>query len=221
MQRLARKHLATQVSDVRLRQRLTPTWRIGCKRMLISNTWYPTLQRSNFALVTDPITEVRPNGVVTADGTVREVDAIVVATGFHVTDSPAYDTITGANGATLAQAWQQTRMQAYKGAAVTGFPNLFFLVGPNTGLGHTSMVYMIESQLNYLMDALATMATHGIAELEVRSDPVAGLRLRLPAHYLALRPRRLPQRARSGGPGNVSRVGQAAPPRFGRRSAES
>lgn len=158
---------------MRLRQRLTPTWRIGCKRMLISNTWYPTLQRSNVALVTDPITEVRPDGVVTADGTVREVDAIVVATGFHVTDSPAYDTITGANGATLAQAWRQTGMQAYKGAAVTGFPNLFFLVGPNTGLGHTSMVYMIESQLNYLMDALATMATQGIAELEVRSEAMA------------------------------------------------
>jgi len=181
LQRLASKHLATQVSDVRLRQRLTPTWRIGCKRMLISNTWYPTLQRSNVALVTDPITEVRPDGVVTADGTVREVDAIVVATGFHVTDSPAYDTITGANGATLAQAWRQTGMQAYKGAAVTGFPNLFFLVGPNTGLGHTSMVYMIESQLNYLMDALATMATQGIAELEVRSEAMAAYNYELQA----------------------------------------
>jgi len=168
LQKTAEKHIAQQISDRALREKVTPNWRIGCKRMLISNAWYPALQRNNVELVTDGIAEVGPNAVVTKDGTVREVDAIIVATGFHVTDSPAYDTITGAEGRTLAETFRERGMQAYKGAAVAGFPNMFFLAGPNTGLGHTSMVYMIESQLNYVMDAIETIERNDLATVEVR-----------------------------------------------------
>jgi len=170
LQKTAEWHIAMQVRDKSLREKVTPNWRIGCKRMLISNNWYPALQRDNVDLVTDGIAEVRANAVVTKDGTVREVDAIVVATGFHVTDSPTYETITGADGRTLAEHFRERGMQAYKGAAVTGFPNLFFLVGPITGLGHTSMVYMIESQLNYVIDAIDTIDREDLATIEVRKD---------------------------------------------------
>jgi len=183
LQKLAEQHLARQVSDPALRARVTPNWRIGCKRMLISNSWYPALQRADVDLVTDPIAAVRPDSVVSRDGTVRAVDAIIVATGFHVTDSPAYDMIIGADGRSLADTWRASGMQAYKGASVAGFPNLFFLVGPNTGLGHTSMVFMIESQLNYLLDALRTMDAHELATVEVREDALqdynAGLQRKL------------------------------------------
>lgn len=170
LQVVAEKHIARQVPDKKLRASVTPHWRIGCKRMLISNAWYPALQRENVDLVTDGIAEVRSNAVVTKDGTVREVDAIIVATGFHVTDSPAYETIVGADGRTLAEHFRQFGMQAYKGAAVAEFPNMFFLVGPNTGLGHSSMVYMIESQLNYVVDALDTIRREKLATVEVRRD---------------------------------------------------
>jgi cation diffusion facilitator CzcD-associated flavoprotein CzcO len=170
LQLVAAKKIRDEVADPALRAKVTPSWRIGCKRMLISNAWYPALQRPNVELVTDPIAEIRPNAVVTADGTVREVDALVVATGFQVTDSPAYEVITGADGRTLAQTWRESGMQAYKGASVAGFPNLFFLVGPNTGLGHSSMVYMIESQVGYVLDALKTLDERRLATVEVRRE---------------------------------------------------
>lgn len=170
--RLALKHIERQVKDPQLRAKVTPNWQIGCKRILLSNAWYPALQRPNVDLITDGISEIRPNGIVTADGTFREVDAIIVATGFHVTDLPIADAVKGADGLTLKQAWQQSGMRAYKGATVPGFPNLFLLVGPNTGLGHTSMVYMIESQINYLLSALDTMRRHDLATVDVRSDKV-------------------------------------------------
>jgi cation diffusion facilitator CzcD-associated flavoprotein CzcO len=170
LQKVAEKHMARQVPDMRLRAKVTPSWRIGCKRMLLSNDWYPALQRENVDLVSDGIAEVRSNAVVTTDGTVREVDAIVLATGFHVTDSPAYDAITGAGGRTLAEHFREFGMQAYKGTAVAGFPNMFFLIGPNTGLGHTSLVYMIESQLNYVLDALHTIEREQLATVEVRKE---------------------------------------------------
>jgi len=170
LQKTAEKHIAHQIGDRALRRKVTPNWRIGCKRMLLSNGWYPALQRDNVELVTDPIAEVCPDAVVTKDGIVREVDAIIVATGFHVTDSPANDTIVGADGRTLTETFCEHGMQGYKGAAVAGFPNMFFLVGPNTGLGHTSMVYMIESQIAYAIDAIATIERDDLATVEVRRE---------------------------------------------------
>ncbi|MDT4923034.1 MAG: hypothetical protein QOG01_747 [Pseudonocardiales bacterium] len=169
-QRMAERNIAKGIPDKQLRAKVTPDWQIGCKRILISNTWYPMLAQENVDLVTDGIAEIRANSIVTVDGTVREVDAIIVATGFHVTDSPTYDRVVGKDGRSLAQVFVSDGMQAYKGAAVAGFPNLLFLVGPNTGLGHSSMVYMIESHLNYLSSALTTMDERGLATFEVRPD---------------------------------------------------
>ncbi|HEY5855386.1 MAG TPA: NAD(P)/FAD-dependent oxidoreductase [Aldersonia sp.] len=167
---MARAKLRREIADPDLRRKLTPNFRIGCKRMLISNDYYPALNRDNIDVVTDPIAEVRPNAVVARDGTVREVDVIVVATGFHVTDSPTFETIRGRDGHTLAQTFADGGQQAYKGTTIANFPNMFFLVGPNTGLGHSSMVYMIESQIAYVADALATMRRRGLRTVEVRAQ---------------------------------------------------
>jgi cation diffusion facilitator CzcD-associated flavoprotein CzcO len=168
--KMALANIARGVHDPELRKAVTPNFQIGCKRILLSNDWYPMLERDNVALITEAIAEVRPDAVVTSDGAVRQVDAIVVATGFHVTDSPAHNKIKGADGRTLGEVWQADGVQAYKGSTVADFPNLFFLVGPNTGLGHNSMVLMIESQLNYLLDALSIMDEHRIATVEVRRE---------------------------------------------------
>ena len=169
-QRIAKRNIAKGIADPELRAKVTPDWQIGCKRILISNTWYPMLAREDVELVTDGIKEIRANAIVSADGTVREVDAIIVATGFHVTDSPTYERIVGPDGRSLAQVWDEIGQQAYKGAAVAGFPNLLFVIGPNCGLGHSSMVYMIESHLNYLSSALKTMERDRIATFEVRPE---------------------------------------------------
>jgi cation diffusion facilitator CzcD-associated flavoprotein CzcO len=169
-QRQAERHIRKQVPDNALRSAVTPTWQIGCKRILISNDWYPTLMKQHVELVTSGISEVRPNAIVTSDGTVREVDAIVVATGFHVTDSPSYDLITGLDGKVLGHVWREQGQQAYKGATVSGFPNMIFLIGPNMGLGHSSMVYMAESAINYLLAAVKAMDEHDLATFEVRED---------------------------------------------------
>ena len=169
-QAIAKKHIGKQIDDPELRKKVTPNFQIGCKRILISNDWYPALGRDNVDLITDGIAEVRPNAVVTKDGTVREVDAIIVATGFHVTDSPTFDRLHGIGGKSLGGLWKDKGQKAYKGAAVAGYPNMLFVIGPNTGLGHSSMVFIAESHLNYLMSALDEMQRHGLATFEVRED---------------------------------------------------
>ncbi len=181
-QRMAKANIEKAIDDPDLRARVTPDWQIGCKRILISNTWYPMLAREHVDLVTDGIAEIRENAIVGTDGTVREVDAIVVATGFHVTDSPTFERIIGAEGRSMASVWDERGQQAYKGAAVAGFPNLLFVVGPNTGLGHSSMVYMIESHLNYLSSALTTMDRERLATFEVRPEAQQDYNDRLQQH---------------------------------------
>ncbi|WP_067688152.1 flavin-containing monooxygenase [Nocardia jejuensis] len=170
LETIARAKLAIEVRDPALRKKVTPNFRIGCKRMLISNEYYPAISRDNVDVVTDGIKEIRANSVVTADGVEREVDAIIVATGFHVTDSPAYETISGRDGRTLAELFDEIGQQGYKGSAIHNYPNMFFMLGPNVGLGHTSMVYMIESQINYIADAVATVDRLGLRTVEVRKD---------------------------------------------------
>ncbi len=165
---VCRGNINRTISNPELRRKVTPTFQVGCKRILRSNDWYPAINRSHVDLVTDPIAEVTATGIVTANGTAREVDAIVVATGFHVTDSPVFDVIEGADDRSLAAVWDEIGMQAYKGATVHGFPNMFLMVGPSTGLGHTSMVYMIESQLNYLVGYLETVRAQGITRSDVQ-----------------------------------------------------
>jgi cation diffusion facilitator CzcD-associated flavoprotein CzcO len=169
LQKAAEGHLAKQVPDPELRAKLTPDYVLGCKRILPSNEWYPAITQPNVELVPSAVTEVRPEGVVGADGVLREVDTLIFATGFHVTDVPFAQFIRGRDGASLDELWQGSPA-AYRGAAVPGFPNLFWIVGPNTGLGHSSMVFMIEAQINYLLDALETMERSGAAEVEVRRD---------------------------------------------------
>jgi cation diffusion facilitator CzcD-associated flavoprotein CzcO len=166
-ERAGRKHLREQVPDPELRAKLTPRYRIGCKRTLISNDYYPTLARENVEVVTDSIEAITPRGIVTADGAERELDTIVLGTGFHVTDMPVAEWVYGRGGRTLNDVWQGTP-QAYLGTTVADFPNLFMLVGPNTGLGHNSIVFMIESQLNYVMDCLRHMDSNGLGTAEVR-----------------------------------------------------
>ncbi|MGY2704653.1 flavin-containing monooxygenase [Nocardioides sp. HB32] len=156
------------IKDPALRERVTPHFEIGCKRILRSNTWYPALAADNTELVTDPIAKVTGSAVVTADGVERPVDVLVVATGFHTTDLPFAEHVTGTAGRSLADVWREQGMAAYKGTTVPGFPNLFVLVGPNTGQGHTSMVFIIEAQVAYLRDAVRTMRERGLGAIEPR-----------------------------------------------------
>ncbi len=169
IERIGRAHLRRQVPDPQLRARLEPSYRIGCKRILPSSEWYPALQQPNVELVTGGVSEMRPGGPVGADGTMREVDAVVLATGFNVSHPEFGHRLIGPGG-TVGQAWESDGAQAYLGAAIAGFPNLFTLLGPNTGLGHNSIVYMIESQLNYLLDALRLMEARQIERIEVRPE---------------------------------------------------
>jgi cation diffusion facilitator CzcD-associated flavoprotein CzcO len=168
-EKLARKHLHSQVKDRELRRKLTPNYRMGCKRVLISDHYYPALQRPNVDVVTDGIAEIKPHSIVTADGSEREIDALILGTGFYVTDMPVANYVRGRGGKTMAELWQGSP-QAYLGTTVNGFPNLFFLVGPNTGLGHNSIVFMIESQLNYLMECIEHMKARGADVFEVREE---------------------------------------------------
>jgi cation diffusion facilitator CzcD-associated flavoprotein CzcO len=168
-EKLARKHLESQVKDPVLRDKLTPRYRMGCKRVLISDNYYPALQQPNVDVVTDAIAEVKPHSIVTADGTEREIDALILGTGFYVTDMPVANYVRGHDGRTMAELWKGSP-QAYVGTTVSGFPNMFFLVGPNTGLGHNSIVFMIESQLNYLAECIQHMRRTGSDVFEVRED---------------------------------------------------
>ena len=169
---VARRHMRSQLQgDPELIRKATPNYTIGCKRILPSNKWYPALTQPNVDLVTDPIKEVRPGSIVTADGTEREVDVIIYGTGFHVTDMPIGRMIRGRDGQALADSWNGSP-KALAGTAFPGFPNLFMLLGPNTGLGHTSMVYMLESQLPHVLDAVRLVRERD-AEIEARENVVA------------------------------------------------
>jgi cation diffusion facilitator CzcD-associated flavoprotein CzcO len=169
LERVSRAHMRRAIDDPELLEKVTPDYTIGCKRILPSNRWYPTLAQDNVELVTAGIKEVRPNAIVTEDGVERPVDAIVFSTGFQVSEMPIANIIRDGEGRTLREAWE-AGAQAYLGSTVADFPNLFLMVGPNTGLGHTSIVYMIESQVAYVMDALRAMDQHGADAVEVRRD---------------------------------------------------
>jgi cation diffusion facilitator CzcD-associated flavoprotein CzcO len=166
-QRVAQRHLEKNVTDPDLRARLMPSYSFGCKRVLPSNEWYPALMKPNVSVVTEGIREVAPNGIVSNDGQLHEVDTIVFATGFYVTDVRFAKIVRGHDGELMSDVWAGSP-QAYRGTAVAGFPNLFIITGPNTGLGHNSLVYMIEAHLEYAMDAISTMESRGATRVEVR-----------------------------------------------------
>jgi cation diffusion facilitator CzcD-associated flavoprotein CzcO len=167
-ERIALRHLARQVDDPLLRARLTPSYRMGCKRILLSSDFYPALTQPNVSLVTDGIAEIRDKSVVTRDGTERETDTIIFGTGFHVTDFPVAQRIWNAAGTSLAQQWTSPRPDAFRGTTAPGFPNLFVLTGPNTGLGHSSQVFMIEAQIRYVAGAIRHTRRRGAVRVEVR-----------------------------------------------------
>ncbi len=171
VQRIASGHLRRQVADPTLRTKLTPDYSPGCKRLLLSDDYYPALASPNVEVVTDRIAGVTRTGIRTADGRERPVDTIILGTGFKVVDNPAFDIVVGPEGRTLGQAFQDKGMAAYLGTTVPGFPNLFVIGGPNTGIGHTSLVFMYEAQIHYLVAALRTLEERGATSLEVRREP--------------------------------------------------
>ncbi len=168
-QRLALRHLRGAVADPELRARLTPDYTLGCKRVLLSNHYLPALTSQNVEVITSGIREVRPYGIVTDDGVEHPADTIIFGTGFHVTDPPFGDQVRGRDGRTLAEVWKGSP-KAHLGVTVAGFPNLFLLLGPNTALGSTSVVLMIEAQVEYVLRALEFMRAAGVATVEPRPE---------------------------------------------------
>jgi cation diffusion facilitator CzcD-associated flavoprotein CzcO len=164
---LARANMRRSIRDPDLRSRLTPDYAIGCKRILLSSDWYPAITSPGVELVTSGIREVRERSIVDGDGVERELDTIVFATGFVPSDPPIARRLRGREGRTLSEIWRGSP-QAYLGTTVAGFPNLFLFYGPNTNLGHNSIVYMLESQMTYVLSALDAMDERGAACVEVR-----------------------------------------------------
>ncbi|MFJ4322324.1 flavin-containing monooxygenase [Streptomyces tricolor] len=173
VEQLAKRNMARAIKDPALRAKLTPDYRIGCKRILLSSEYYPALAQPNVDVVAAGLSEIRGSTVVAADGTEAEVDAIIFGTGFHVTDLPIAERVVGAGGSTLAESWKDG-MQALRGGSAAGFPNFLTIIGPNTGLGNSSMILMIESQLNYVADYLRQLdVLGGHTALDARPSAVA------------------------------------------------
>jgi len=169
---MALRHLASAVADANLRRTLTPTYRMGCKRVLLSDDYYPALTQPNVEVIGAAVAAVEGGTVVGADGSRRHVDAIIFGTGFRPTDPVLAPSIRGRAGHSLAEQWHGSP-KAYLGTTVAGFPNLFILVGPNTGLGHTSEVLMIEAQVEHLLGVLSLMERAGAASVEPSAEAEA------------------------------------------------
>ena len=169
---LAERHLRRAIPhDAELRRRVTPNYRLGCKRVLISNDYLPALTRANVELVTEAIREVTPAGIVTQDGRLRAVDTLIFGTGFVASEFMVDLQVRGLGGRSLFGEWQQASAEAYRGTTVAGFPNLLLLVGPNTGLAHNSILHIMESQVNYVLDYLRRLDQAGPgAYLDVKPE---------------------------------------------------
>lgn len=168
-QKRAIRFLERSIADRELVRRLWPNYALGCKRVLLSNDFYPALLRDTVELVTEPIARFTPRSVVTQDGREREIDVAILATGFRPFDITAGLRITGRGGRCLREDWRRGP-EAFRGVAVTGFPNLFLLMGPNTALGHNSIVFMIETQVRYVLRCLSWLARGEAEVLDVRDD---------------------------------------------------
>ena len=164
---LVKFNLRRQVKDKELRKKLTPKFDLGCKRVLLSNDWYSTIQQPNVKVVTDRIQEIKENSIVTKEGDEYPVDTIIWSTGFQVQNFPL--DIYGVNGRSIAEQWSDT-MQAYRGVTVPNFPNFFLLLGPNSGLGHNSIIVMIEAQIHYIAEALLYMEETKVGVLDVKQN---------------------------------------------------
>jgi cation diffusion facilitator CzcD-associated flavoprotein CzcO len=168
VRKLALDHLARQVPDPDLRRRLTPQFDPGCKRMLLSDDYYPSLVRPNVELVDSPVASFTAHEVVGQDGIARPVDVVIMGTGFEAAEPPYAEHIVGRDGVRLSEQWKANGVEAYAGSTVAGFPNLFLMIGPNSTLAHNSMIFMIESHINYIASALAFIARPGVGTVEVR-----------------------------------------------------
>ncbi len=166
-ERLGRWHLKRQVKDRWLRRQLTPNYRIGCKRILVSNDYYPALQEPNCKLITWPIARLSRNGIRTVEGIEHQFDCIVFATGFDVSHSGTPFPVRGSGGRLLAEDWQRGA-QAYKSINVAGYPNLFLTFGPNSGPGHNSALVYMESQIDYIVKGVRTILDKNLKALAVR-----------------------------------------------------
>ncbi|HMJ10252.1 MAG TPA: NAD(P)/FAD-dependent oxidoreductase, partial [Polyangiaceae bacterium] len=177
VQAVALRHLQKQVQDPELRAKLTPNYVLGCKRVLLSNDYYPALTQPNVEVLPMGVTEIRGNTVVGTDAA-REVDTIILGTGFHVSDPPIAAHIRGAHGRTLAEVWSGSP-EAYRGTTIAGFPNAFMVLGPNLAIGHNSAFIVIEAQLDYICDALTSLRREGVTRIEVRRDAQASYNRRV------------------------------------------
>ncbi|MBJ8344448.1 NAD(P)/FAD-dependent oxidoreductase [Antrihabitans sp. YC2-6] len=167
---IARRNIARSIDDPALRERLTPDYRIGCKRILGSNDYYPALNLPSTTVITDGIAEINEDRIVSTDGQERKVDVIIYATGFHVTDGFDSLKLKGSTGLELAAHWNNSGINTHLGITAAGFPNLFFLLGPNTGLGHNSVVFMIECQIKYVLQAIRLTSERQADALTVRES---------------------------------------------------
>jgi cation diffusion facilitator CzcD-associated flavoprotein CzcO len=168
-QRMALRHLRKSVPDRELRQKVTPDFTMGCKRVLLSNDYYPAITRPNVEVVTDRIAEVRPHSIVTLDGAEREVDAIIFGTGFRPTDPPLAPHVRGRGGISLTEAWAGSP-KALAGTTVAGFPNLYLLLGPSLGTGHSSAFTILEAQLRHTVAAVTRTLRAERTSLSVRPE---------------------------------------------------
>ena len=166
---LCRAHLENSVADPVLREKLWPDFELGCKRTLVTDDYYPTLVRDDVDLVDERVVGVEPTGLRTADGALHEVDVVVYATGFETLSFLGATDVRGRSGRSLRETWERGA-HAYLGMTVSGFPNLFMLYGPNTNLGHSSVLLMIEAQVEYVLQALDALRAHDAAALDVRAD---------------------------------------------------
>jgi len=181
IERESARHLEACVPDATLRAKLMPSYRLGCKRILLSNDYYAALQRSNAQLVTSGIRAVTANGITTADGVEHALDAIVLATGFQAAEAIAPFAVRGRGGRELADQWREGGAESYLGTTNHGFPNLFMIVGPNTLLGHSSVVFMLEAQIAYVLDAVRALRTRSLKSVEVQKSVQEGYNRKLHA----------------------------------------
>lgn len=164
----AKKHIHYHIKDPDLRQKLTPNFRFGCKRALLSNEYYPALARDNVDLIDTGIDSITDTGIVDKNGNKYDADVIIWGTGFKADEPLVGVTVTGVDGQDLNTVWQETGFESYYGTTVSGFPNAFILAGPNTGIGHTSLLVMLEAQFSYVMDALKKIKQHNLKYIDVK-----------------------------------------------------
>ena len=165
-EKVVTRYLKKAIPDDELRAKLTPDYRLGCKRVLQSNTYYPTFLRDNVELNTDGVAEIVADGVIDNNGVKHEADIVIWGTGFHVVDAFDYLDIKGKAGLDLATQFKEHGVETYMGMAINGFPNLYFMLGPNTALGHNSVVFMIEQQTKFIIRMLDEMQKRGAASAE-------------------------------------------------------